>query len=80
MNVVIADIEAGTQAQTSSLKEIHAANTVMGKMTYQNAAMAGRSVVTSNSLSREMEQLLALISQFQIAGQRAAQIRTRAIG
>ena len=67
INVVVADIAAGTKEQASGLAEVNVAINQIDGMTQRNAAMVGDSTAATHRLSQETEQLSQLIGQFRLS-------------
>jgi len=66
INVIISDIAAGAQEQATGLQEVNRAVNEMDQVTQQNAAMVSEVTGSSHSLSREINELSALVAQFQV--------------
>jgi methyl-accepting chemotaxis protein len=66
INTVVYEIASGAKEQATGLEEINIAINQMDQMTQQNAAMVEESRAASDSLSNQAEQLINLISRFQI--------------
>jgi methyl-accepting chemotaxis protein len=66
INTIVADIAASAQEQATGLDQVNTAVNQMDQVTQQNAAMVEQSTAASHALSRETDQLAALISHFRI--------------
>ena len=74
INIVVSDIAAGSQEQSTGLQQVNTAINQMDQMTQQNSAMVEESTAASRALSRETDELSRLIGQFRVGqiGQAAA--------
>jgi methyl-accepting chemotaxis protein len=77
INTVVSEIASGAKDQATGLEEINIAINQMDQMTQQNAAMVEESRAASYSLSNQAEQLITLISRFQIVPSNRANIAHR---
>jgi methyl-accepting chemotaxis protein len=78
INDVVAGIAAGAQEQASGLQQVNTAINQMDQVTQQNATMVEESTAASHSLSRQTDELAALIRQFQVGRSGAeASLRTQ---
>jgi len=66
INVVVGDIAAGAQEQSTALQETNTAIEQMNLVTQQNAAMVEQSTAAGHSLSEESSRLAQLVGQFQV--------------
>jgi len=72
LNSAIADIAVGAREQTNGLLQINTAINVMDTGTQQNAARMEESTAATRTLARDLEELVALVRQFQIGSTEAA--------
>ncbi|SEC67874.1 methyl-accepting chemotaxis protein [Rhizobiales bacterium GAS191] len=66
MNTVIADIAVGAREQATGLQQVNTAINQMDQGTQQSAAMAEESTAATHSLAQESDELVQLVSQFQL--------------
>jgi len=66
VNIVIGDIAAGAQDQSTALQEINGAIEQMNLVTQQNAAMVKQSTAAGHSLSEESSKLAQLVGRFRV--------------
>ncbi|MDB5553503.1 MAG: mcpGc [Rhizobium sp.] len=74
INDNVSSIVEASKEQSTGIKEINNAVSLMDQGTQQNAAMVEESTAASHSLAREAEALFNLIGMFQIGGQTGAGI------
>ncbi len=66
INVVVGEIAAGAQEQSTALQQINSAIDEMNQVTQQNAAMVEESTAAGHSLSDESSRLAQLVGQFRV--------------
>ncbi|SEC67923.1 methyl-accepting chemotaxis sensory transducer with Cache sensor [Rhizobiales bacterium GAS191] len=71
MNTVIADIAVGAREQATGLQQVNTAINQMDQGTQQSAAMAEESTAATHALAQESDELVQLVSQFQLSTQAA---------
>ena len=77
INRHIADIAVSAQEQSAGLQQVNTAVDQMNQMTQQNAAMAEQATAAIQVLSRNSDQLAALVGQFEIGQQGSGQLRAK---
>jgi methyl-accepting chemotaxis protein len=70
LNLLVSEIAASAQEQSTGLGEVNAAVNQMDQVTQQNAAMVEQSTAASHNLANEASELARLLAQFE-TGQRA---------
>ena len=65
VSVVVVEIAASAQEQSTALHQVNVAVNQMDQVTQQNAAMVEESTAASHSLSQEADELARLIGRFQ---------------
>jgi methyl-accepting chemotaxis protein len=70
MNTVVADIAVGAQEQATGLQQVNTAINQMDQGTQQNAAMVEESTAAIHALAQESDELVGLVSQFQLGQER----------
>ncbi|ANP45681.1 methyl-accepting chemotaxis protein [Candidatus Viadribacter manganicus] len=66
INGLVSEIAASAQEQATALAQVNTAINQMDQVTQQNAAMVEQSTAASHSLTQEAEELVGLISRFQV--------------
>ena len=66
INGVVAEIAASAQEQATGLAQVNTAVNQMDQLTQQNAAMVEQSTAASHALAGEAEELVGLISRFEL--------------
>jgi methyl-accepting chemotaxis protein len=66
INGVVAEIAASAQEQATGLAQVNTAVNQMDQLTQQNAAMVEESTAASHALAGEAEELVSLISRFEL--------------
>jgi methyl-accepting chemotaxis protein len=66
INGVVAEIAASAQEQATGLAQVNTAVNQMDQLTQQNAAMVEESTAASHALAGEAEELVGLISRFEL--------------
>lgn len=66
INGIVVEISASAQEQATGLNEVNVAVNQMDQVTQQNAAMVEQSTAATHGLTREAEDLAAILSRFQI--------------
>jgi methyl-accepting chemotaxis protein len=77
MNTVIGDIAVGAREQATGLEQVNTTVNEMDRGTQQNAAMAEQSTAAVSALAKESEELVRLVSQFQLGEQNSAEPQAR---
>ncbi len=77
MNTVIGDIAVGAREQATGLEQVNTTVNEMDRGTQQNAAMAEESTAAVSALAKESEELVRLVSQFQLGEQNSAEPEAR---
>jgi methyl-accepting chemotaxis protein len=72
VNRVVSEIAAGAKEQTTGLMEVNTAVNRMDQVTQQNAAMVEETAAASLNLRHEADNLMKLVSRFQVGGETAA--------
>jgi methyl-accepting chemotaxis protein len=70
INKAVGDMAASAEVQATELRQVNSAVGEVDQVTQQNAVIAEHSTAASQRLSREMEELMGLISRFQLRGNR----------
>jgi methyl-accepting chemotaxis protein len=73
MNTVISDIAVGAQEQATGLDQINTTINQMDQGTQQNAAMAEQSTAAIYALAKDSDELVHLVSQFELGEEAAAE-------
>jgi methyl-accepting chemotaxis protein len=73
----VQSIVQSSREQSTGLKEINSAVSIMDQGTQQNAAMVEESTAASHSLAREAEALFTLLGTFEIGGAEPSSKRSR---
>ncbi|MFI5016114.1 MAG: methyl-accepting chemotaxis protein, partial [Hyphomicrobiales bacterium] len=79
MNTVIADIAVGAREQATGLQQVNTAINQMDQGTQQSAAMVEQSTAATHALAQESDELVQLVSQFQLGAAAAAGSKVEAI-
>ncbi len=69
---IVAEISAASSEQSSGVNQVGQAVTQMDQVTQQNAALVEQSAAAAESLKAQAQQLVQIVSVFQLAGQAAA--------
>src|SRR6202007_341622 len=77
INLVVAEIAASAQEQSTGLAQVNTAITQMDQVPQQNAAMVEESTAASHSLQHEADDLARLLGRFQLSGAGQAVTRSR---
>jgi methyl-accepting chemotaxis protein len=73
---LITDIASSSEAQATSVQQVNGAVGDMDRMTQQNAAMVEQSTAAARTLANEANELIALVSRFQIGSRRQDNVQT----
>ncbi|KAF0181875.1 MAG: methyl-accepting chemotaxis protein [Alphaproteobacteria bacterium] len=68
IDALVGDIAASAQEQATGLDQVNTAVNQMDQVTQQNAAMVEESTAASHSLSHEAEEMMRLMSRFDVGG------------
>jgi methyl-accepting chemotaxis protein len=67
ISVLMTEINASTQEQSTALAQVNTAVNQMDQVTQQNAAMVEQSTAASHSLTQEAQELATLVGRFHVS-------------